>query len=61
MAKAYLRGVRDIDAIDKRIAFHELRRNAVLKQIGRRSERKAQKLNKASSDVIDGEFSEAAE
>ena len=61
LAKAYLRGARDIDAIDKRIASYELRRNAVLKQIARRSDRKAQKLDKASSDVIEGEFSEAAE
>ena len=61
LAKAYLRGARDIDAIDKRIASYELRRNAVLEQIGRRSERRAQKLNKAASDVIEGEFSEAAE
>jgi hypothetical protein len=61
LARAYLRGAREIDAIDKRIAFYELRRNAVLKEIGLRSERKAQKLNKASSEVIEGEFSEAAE
>ena len=61
LARAYLRGARDIDAIDKRIALSELRRNAILKEIGRRSERKAQKLAKASSDIIDGEFSEAAE
>jgi hypothetical protein len=61
LAKAYLRGARDIDAIDKRIALYELRRNAILKEIGRRSERKAHKLDKASSEVIEGEFSEAAE
>ncbi len=61
LARAYLRGARDIDAIDKRIALAELRRNAILKEIGLRSERKAQKLAKASSDIIDGEFSEAAE
>jgi hypothetical protein len=61
LAKAYLRGARDIDAIDKRVALYELRRNAILKEIGRRSERKAHKLDKASSEVIEGEFSEAAE
>jgi hypothetical protein len=61
LAQAYLRGARDIDAIDKRIALYELRRNAILKEIGLRSERKAQKLNKASLDIIDGEFTEAAE
>jgi hypothetical protein len=32
-----------------------------LKEIGLRSERKAQKLNKASLDIIEGEFTEAAE
>ena len=61
LAQAYLRGARDIDAVDKRIAVFELRRNTILKEIGLRSERKAQKLAKASSDIIDGEFSEAAE
>jgi hypothetical protein len=61
LAQAYLRGARDIDAIDKRIALYELRRNAILKEIGLRSERKAQKLNKASLDIIEGEFTEAAE
>ena len=61
LAQAYLRGVRDIDAIDKQIALAELRRNAILKEIGLRSERKAQKLAKASSDIIEGEFTEAAE
>jgi hypothetical protein len=61
LAQAYLRGARDIDAIDKRIALYELRRNAILKEIGLRGERKAQKLAKASSDVIEGEFTEAAE
>jgi hypothetical protein len=60
LAQAYLRGARDIDAIDKRIASYELRRNTVLKVIGRRSERKAQKL-KAASDFVEGEFTEAAE
>jgi hypothetical protein len=61
LARAYLRGARDIDAIDKRIGLYELRRNAILKEIGLRSERKAQKLDKVSSDVIEGEFTEAAE
>jgi hypothetical protein len=61
LARAYVRGAREIDAIDKRIALHELRRNAILKEIALRGERKAQKLAKASSDVIEGEFTEAAE
>ena len=61
LARAYLRGAREIDAIDKRIALYELRRSAILKEIGLRSERKSQKLAKASSDFIEGEFTEAAE
>jgi hypothetical protein len=61
LARAYLRGAREIDAIDKRIALYELRRNAILKEIGLRNERKAQKLAKAASDVIEGEFTQAAE
>jgi hypothetical protein len=61
LAQAYLRGARDIDAIDKRIALYELRRNRILKEIGLRGKRKAQKLAKASSDIIEGEFTEAAE
>jgi hypothetical protein len=61
LAQAYLRGAREIDAIDKRIALYESRRNAILKEIGLRSERKAQKLAQAASDFIDGEFTEAAE
>jgi hypothetical protein len=60
LAQAYLRGARDIDAIDKRIALYELRRSAILKEIGLRDDRKARKLDKASSDVIKGEFTEAA-
>jgi hypothetical protein len=61
LAEAHQRGARDIDAIDKRIALYELRRNRILKEIGLRGERKAQKLAKASSDIIEGEFSEATE
>lgn len=59
LARAYLRGAEEINVIDKRIAILESRRNKVLKEIGLRSERKAQKLARASSDIIDGEFSEA--
>ncbi len=61
LARAYQRGAAEIEAIDKRIARYELRRNEILKQIALRSERKAQKLAKASSDIIEGEFTEATE
>lgn len=56
-----MRGVREIDAIDKRIVLYELRRNTVLKEISLRRERKANKLAAAACDFIDGEFSEAPE
>jgi hypothetical protein len=59
LARAYRRGAGEIDAIDRRIARYELRRNEILKQIALRNERKAQRLAKASSDIIDGEFTEA--
>jgi hypothetical protein len=61
LAQAYRRGAPDIDVIDRRIASYELRRVAVLREIGLRSEKRAQKTEKAVLDVIEGEFSEAAE
>jgi len=48
------------DVIDKRTASYEYRRNATLREMDLRSERMARLLEKASSDVIDGEFTEAA-
>jgi hypothetical protein len=50
LAEAYLRGARDIDAIDKRIALYEIRRNAALREIAQRSELKAERLDQVSSD-----------
>jgi hypothetical protein len=61
LAKAYILGDYDIDVIDKRTASYEYRRNATLREMDLRSERMARLLEKASSDVIDGEFTEAAE
>jgi hypothetical protein len=61
LAEAYLRGAADIDAIDRRIASMESRRNAVLREIGLRSEKRAQRMEKAALGIIDGEFSEAVE
>jgi hypothetical protein len=61
LAQAYRRGAPDIDVIDRRIASYELRRVAVLREIGLRSEKRAQKTEKAVLDVIEGDFSEAAE
>jgi hypothetical protein len=54
-------GAVDIDAIDRRIAFYEHRRNVTLREIAIYSEAMARKLDKTSRDILDGEFSEAAE
>jgi hypothetical protein len=61
LAQAYIRGGHDIDAIDRRIASYELRRMAVLKTIENCSDKLARQVEAASSEVIDGEFTEAAE
>jgi hypothetical protein len=61
LAKGYILGDYDIDVIDKRTASYEYRRNTALREMDLRSERMARLLEKASSDVIDGEFTEAAE
>jgi hypothetical protein len=61
LAQAYSRGAVHIDAVDRRIASYELRRSAILKEISLRSERRARKMEKVALDVIDAEFSEAAE
>ena len=50
-----------IDAIDGRIASYELRRMAALRAIEHYSETLARRLKAASSEIIEGEFSEAAE
>lgn len=50
-----------IDAIDRRIASYELRRMSALKMIEHYNEILARRLETASSDVIEGEFTEAAE
>ena len=61
LARGYILGDYDIDVIDKRTASYEYRRNTALREMYLRSDRMAQLLEKASSDVIDGEFTEAAE
>ena len=58
LARAYMRGANQIDAIDRRTASHELRRMAALREIERRDEKFARQLGNASRVVIDG-FSEA--
>jgi hypothetical protein len=61
LARGYILGDYDIDVIDKRTASYEYRRNATIREMDLRSERMARLLETASSDVIDGEFTEAAE
>jgi hypothetical protein len=61
LARALTDSASDIDTIDKRISTYEYRRNAILREIDRHSESMARKLDKASSEIIDGEFTEAAE
>jgi hypothetical protein len=61
LAQAYIQGDHDIDIIDVRIASYEYRRIATLKVIASYSEALARRLDKASRDVVDGEFTEAAE
>ena len=50
-----------IDAFDRRIASYELRRMAALRAIEQYNEKLARRLEAASSEIIDGEFTEAAE
>jgi hypothetical protein len=61
LSEAYILGARDIDIIDTRIASYEHRRNSALREISLYSEAMARRADKATRDVIDGEFTEAAE
>jgi hypothetical protein len=56
-----MRGAAEIEAIDKRIAFHEQRRSAALKDAGIWSDRLLRRLDQAMPGVIEGEFTEAVE
>jgi hypothetical protein len=61
LAEAFVLGADQIDAVDRRIASYELRLMAVLKQAELRSEKIARLLDKASKEVLEGEFSEVSE
>jgi DNA mismatch repair ATPase MutS len=61
LAKAYLLCAHELQALDKAIADREVRRMATLREIQRRDEYLARRLQRASQEIIDGEFSEAAE
>lgn len=60
-AKAYSLCATELQALDKAIADRELRRMATLREIYRRDEFLARRLERTSQQIIDGEFSEAAE
>jgi hypothetical protein len=61
MAMAYQAAADQIDAVDQRIASYELRRISIVKEASLYNEKLAGRLDQASSDIIEGEFSEAAE
>jgi hypothetical protein len=59
--RALQRSHPSIDAIDKRIATYELRRMAALRALEQYDEKLARRLEAASSEVIEGEFTEVSE
>ena len=61
LAMAYISGANNIDTIDRRIAAYEQRRNSALREAGYRNEYLFNQLKKADTEIIDAEFSEAAE
>jgi len=61
LAKVFVKYGNEIDLIDRRIAAGERKRDGILREIYRRRESLARKLEKACSDIIDAEFTEAAE
>jgi hypothetical protein len=61
LAQAYMRGAAQIDAIDRRIASYERRRNTALREAGMWNESLRRKLEHATTAIIDGEFTNVAE
>jgi hypothetical protein len=61
LAQAYMRGAAQIDAIDRRIAAYERRRNSALNEAGFWNEALRRKLEQATSAIIEGEFTDVAE
>jgi hypothetical protein len=61
LAKAYARCAGELQMIEKSIANREVRRMAALQEIARRDNFLAKRLERTSLQVIEGEFSEAAE
>lgn len=61
LARAYMKGASDIDRVDRRIANYEARKMVLLREIEHRNKRPSRSLEKASAEVIDADFSVAAE
>jgi hypothetical protein len=61
LARAYMRGAGHIDAIDRRIASYERRRNTALREAGMWNEGLRRKLEHATTAIIEGEFTDVAE
>lgn len=61
LAQAYISGADQIDASDKRAAAYEARSIVILRDANLYSEKLARQVAQASSDIVEGEFREAAE
>ena len=61
LAKVFMRYGNEIDLVERRISAGEKKRDGILREIYRRRESLARRLEKTSSDIIDAEFTEAAE
>lgn len=51
----------DIDDVDKRMASYQARYLRMIRELGRYNEKMARRLETAAKDIIEGEFTEAAE
>jgi hypothetical protein len=58
LAEAYIIGAADINAIDRRIASYEIRRMAAMRAVENYNEKFARKLDTASEDIADAEFTD---
>jgi hypothetical protein len=58
---SYARCAGELHVIDKRISGLELRRMATLREISHRDQMRAKQLERKSLEIIEGDFSEAAE
>jgi hypothetical protein len=58
LAEAYIIGASDIGAIERRIASYEIRRMAAMRTVENYNEKFARKLDTASGDIADAEFTD---